>query len=45
VQVKVFNAANTVADYFKLRNKIGLNMALKALHDGWAQHKLTMNAL
>jgi len=45
VQVSVFNAAKTVADCFKYRNKIGLDVALEALHDGWAQRKLTMDAL
>ncbi len=45
VQVPVFNAAKTVADCFKYRNKIGLDVALEALHDGWAQRKLTMDAL
>lgn len=45
VQVPVFNAAKTVADCFKFRNKIGLDVALEALRDGWAQRKLTMDAL
>ena len=45
VQVPVFNAAKTVADCFKYRNKIGLDVALEALHDGWAQRKLTVDAL
>ncbi|XAH25377.1 type IV toxin-antitoxin system AbiEi family antitoxin domain-containing protein [Xylophilus sp. GW821-FHT01B05] len=45
VQVPVFNAAKTVADCFKYRNKIGLDVALEALRDGWTQRKLTMDAL
>jgi len=45
VQVPVFNPAKTVADCFKYRNKIGLDVALEALRDGWAQRKLTMDAL
>ncbi len=45
VQVPVFSAAKTVADCFKFRNKIGLDMALEALRDGWAQRKLTMDTL
>ncbi|MGJ7498689.1 type IV toxin-antitoxin system AbiEi family antitoxin domain-containing protein [Variovorax sp. RT4R15] len=45
VQVPVFNAAKTVADCFKYRNKIGLDVALEALRDGWSQRKLTMDAL
>ncbi|VTU46209.1 hypothetical protein SRS16P2_00544 (plasmid) [Variovorax sp. SRS16] len=45
VNVAVFNAAKTVADCFKYRNKIGLDVALEALRDGWSQRKLTMDAL
>lgn len=45
VKVPVFNTAKTVADCFKYRNKIGLDVALEALHDGWSQRKLTMDAL
>ena len=45
VKVPVFNAAKTVADCFKYRNKIGLDVALEALRDGWTQRKLTMDAL
>lgn len=45
VQVPVFNASKTVADCFKYRNKIGLDVALEALRDGWSQRKLTMDAL
>ena len=45
VQVPVFNANKAVADCFKFRNKIGLDGALEALRDGWAQRKLTMDVL
>jgi predicted transcriptional regulator of viral defense system len=45
VKVPVFNAAKTVADCFKFRNKIGLDVALEALRDGWSQRKLTMDAI
>ena len=45
VSVPVFNAAKTVADCFKYRNKIGLDVALEALRDGWAQRKFTMDAI
>lgn len=43
VSVPVFNAAKTVADCFKFRNKIGLAVALEALQDGWSQRKLKMD--
>lgn len=42
VKVPVFNAAKTIADCFKYRNKIGLDVALEALRDGWAQRKFTI---
>lgn len=45
VTVPVFNAAKTIADCFKFRNKIGLDVALEALREGWTQRKVTMDAL
>ena len=45
VSVPVFSADKTVADCFKYRNKIGLDVALEALRDGWAQRKLSMDGL
>jgi hypothetical protein len=43
--VPVFNAAKTVADCFKSRNKIGLDVALEALDDAWSQGKVQMEDL
>jgi len=45
VAVPVFDAEKTVADCFKFRNKIGLDVALEALQDGWRQKKLSMDKL
>ncbi len=45
VQVKVYSPAKTVADCFKYRNKIGLDVALEALRDCWRQRKATMDQL
>ena len=45
VDVPVFNAARTVVDCFRFRNKIGLDVALEALRDGWSQRKFTLDAL
>lgn len=45
VEVAVFNAAKTVADCFKYRNKIGIDVALEALRDGWAQRKFNLDAV
>lgn len=45
VDVRVFGAEKTVADCFKFRNKIGLDVALEALRDGWSRGLLSMDAL
>ena len=39
VSVKVFNAAKTVADCFKYRNKIGIDVAIEGLRDALRQKK------
>ena len=43
--VRVYSPAKTVADVFKYRNKIGLDVALEALRDCWKQKKATMDEL
>ena len=45
VEVPVFNAARTVVDCFRFRNKIGLDVVLEALRDGWSQRKFTLDDL
>jgi predicted transcriptional regulator of viral defense system len=45
VIVRVFNPAKTVADCFKFRNKIGLDVAMEALRDCYRQRKATMDEL
>ena len=45
VDVKIFCAAKTVADCFKYRNKLGLDVALEALKEGWKVRKFTMDEL
>ncbi len=45
VTVRVFDAAKTIADCFKYRNKIGIDVALEALRDGWSQKKFRMDNL
>lgn len=45
VMVSVFCPAKTVADCFKYRNKIGLDVALEALKDGWRAQMFTMDDL
>lgn len=45
VAVPVFDAARTVVDCFRFRNKIGLDVALEALRDGWRRRKFTLDEL
>lgn len=45
VPVPVFDAARTVVDCFRFRNKIGIDVAIEALRDGWAGRKFTMDEL
>ncbi len=45
VAVPVFNAARTVVDCFRFRNKIGLDVALEALSEGLRLRKFTLDDL
>ena len=45
VKVRVYNPAKTVADCFKYRNKIGIDVALEALRDTWRSRRATMDQL
>ena len=45
IRLRVYNPAKTVADCFKYRNKIGLDVAIEALRDVWRQKKATADEL
>lgn len=45
VPVRVTTVAKTVADCFKFRNKLGLDVALEALKEAWAAKRVTMDEL
>jgi predicted transcriptional regulator of viral defense system len=45
VALRVYSVAKTVADCFKHRNKIGLDVAIEALKDALAQKKTSANDL
>lgn len=45
VGLRVYSVAKTVADCFKHRNKIGLDVALEALRDARAQKKASAGEL
>lgn len=43
--VRIYSVAKTVADCFKYRNKIGLDVALEALREGWRSRRLKLEEL
>ena len=45
VSVKIYSPAKTIADCFKFRNKIGLDIAIEALKKAWETRKVDMNEL
>ena len=45
VNVRVTSPAKTIADCFKYRSKIGVDVAVEALKDAWQQRKVTMDDL
>jgi predicted transcriptional regulator of viral defense system len=45
VAVKVYNPAKTVADCFKYRNKVGLDVAIEAVRDVLRKRKATVDEI
>ena len=45
VQVAVFDAAKSVVDCFRYRNKLGLNLALEGLREGLQRRSFTIDQL
>lgn len=43
--VRVYNIPKTVADCFKFRNKIGLDVALEALRESWYSRRTSIDEL
>lgn len=43
--VRIYGVGKTVADCFKYRNKIGLDVALEALQETWRERRCTMDEL
>jgi predicted transcriptional regulator of viral defense system len=43
--VRVYGVAKTLADCFKYRHKIGLDVALEALREAWRARRFTMDEL
>ncbi len=45
VEIRVYSVAKTIADCFKYRHKISLDVALEALRDSWRHRRVTMDDL
>lgn len=45
VPIRVYSPAKTVADCFKYRHKLGLDVALEALREAWGERRVTMDEL
>lgn len=43
--VRIYSLARTVADCFRYRNKVGLDVALEALTEGWRSKRLKLDEL
>lgn len=43
--VRIYSVAKTVADLFKYRNKIGLDVALEALREVWRERRVTIEEI
>lgn len=44
-RVRIYGTAKTIADLFKFRQKIGLDVALEALRDAWQRRLVTMDEI
>ncbi|MCC6649912.1 MAG: type IV toxin-antitoxin system AbiEi family antitoxin domain-containing protein [Candidatus Eisenbacteria bacterium] len=45
VNVRVYSVAKTLADSFRFRNRIGLDVALEALREAWRERRFTVTSL
>ena len=45
VAARIYTPARTIADCFKNRNKIGLDVTIEALREGWRAKRFTMDEL
>jgi len=43
--VRIYGVAKTLADLFKYRNRIGVDVAIEALREAWWDRRFTMEAL
>ena len=41
-RMRVYSVARTVVDLFRYRNKIGLDVAIEALREGWKDRRFSL---
>jgi predicted transcriptional regulator of viral defense system len=44
-RVRIYGIAKTVADLFKFRNRIGIDVAIEALRDAWQRRLVTIDEI
>jgi predicted transcriptional regulator of viral defense system len=44
-RVRVYGVAKTIADLFRARNRVGLDVAVEALREAWRDRRFTMSEL
>src|SRR5690606_13592378 len=44
-RVRVYSVAKTIADLFKVRNRVGVDVAMEALREAWRDRRFTMAEL
>jgi len=44
-EVQIYSVAKTLADCFKYRNKVGLDVALEAASEVWAERRTTIDEI
>jgi predicted transcriptional regulator of viral defense system len=45
VTIRVYSVAKTIVDCFKFRSKVGLDVAMEALREGWRERRFKMDDL
>jgi predicted transcriptional regulator of viral defense system len=45
VMLRVYSVAKTVVDLFRYRHKVGIDVALEALKEGWREKRFTMGEI
>ena len=44
-KVRIYSVAKTIADLFKFRNRIGIDVAIEALRDAWQRRLVTIDEI